>query len=149
MKKRVLSLFMLWRSASPCRQRRRWQQRTPPSRATQLTEPTPVPQEPETPDQGENTEPSAAEKAAPVGEVSETADSTHKHYLCGGDTCNKVGHDENTKTTFTAWTDTLAQTQYGNTNVKTPNLDRFARQGFLFENAYSEGLPTIPVRRRL
>ena len=38
---------------------------------------------------------------------------------------------------------------YGNTNVKTPNLDRFARQGFLFENAYSEGLPTIPVRRAL
>ena len=38
---------------------------------------------------------------------------------------------------------------YGNTNVKTPNLDRFARQGFLFENAYSEGLPTIPVRRAI
>ena len=28
---------------------------------------------------------------------------------------------------------------YGNMNVKTPNLDRFARQGVLFENAYSEG----------
>lgn len=38
---------------------------------------------------------------------------------------------------------------YGNTKVKTPNLDRFARQGFLFENAYSEGLPTIPVRRAI
>ena len=38
---------------------------------------------------------------------------------------------------------------YGNTNVKTPNLDRFARQGFLFENVYSEGLPTIPVRRAI
>ena len=36
---------------------------------------------------------------------------------------------------------------YGNTNVKTPNLDRFARQGFLFENAYSEALPPIPHRR--
>ena len=38
---------------------------------------------------------------------------------------------------------------YGNTKVKTPNLDRFARNGFLFENAYSEGLPTVPVRRAL
>lgn len=38
---------------------------------------------------------------------------------------------------------------YGNTKVKTPNLDRFARNGFVFENAYSEGLPTVPVRRAL
>lgn len=38
---------------------------------------------------------------------------------------------------------------YGNKTVKTPNLDRFARENFLFENAYSEGLPTIPVRRAL
>jgi len=38
---------------------------------------------------------------------------------------------------------------YGNKVVKTPNLDRFARQSVLFENAYSEGLPTIPVRRAL
>ena len=33
--------------------------------------------------------------------------------------------------------------------MKTPNIDRLARQGFLFENAYSEGLPTVPVRRAL
>ena len=38
---------------------------------------------------------------------------------------------------------------YGNKVVKTPNIDRLARQGFLFENAYSEGLPTVPVRRAL
>jgi arylsulfatase A-like enzyme len=38
---------------------------------------------------------------------------------------------------------------YGNKEVKTPNLDKFAEDGFLFENAYSEGLPTIPVRRAL
>ncbi len=38
---------------------------------------------------------------------------------------------------------------YGNKTVKTPNLDSFARQNFLFENAYSEGLPTIPVRRAM
>lgn len=38
---------------------------------------------------------------------------------------------------------------YGNTTVKTPNIDRLARQGVLFENAYSEGLPTVPVRRAL
>lgn len=36
---------------------------------------------------------------------------------------------------------------YGNKKVKTPNFDRFARNGVLFENAYSEGLPTVPVRR--
>ncbi|WP_298035026.1 sulfatase [uncultured Desulfovibrio sp.] len=36
---------------------------------------------------------------------------------------------------------------YGNEKVKTPNLDRFARSNILFENAYSEGLPTVPVRR--
>ncbi|AFM24834.1 sulfatase [Desulfomonile tiedjei] len=38
---------------------------------------------------------------------------------------------------------------YGNDWISTPNLDRFARKGILFENAYSEGLPTIPVRRSL
>ena len=36
---------------------------------------------------------------------------------------------------------------YGNDWIKTPNLDRFAAQGVLFENAYTEGLPTIPCRR--
>lgn len=38
---------------------------------------------------------------------------------------------------------------YGNKWIKTPNMDRLAREGILFENAYSEGLPTIPVRRTL
>ena len=38
---------------------------------------------------------------------------------------------------------------YGNRWISTPNIDRFARKGILFENAYSEGLPTIPVRRSL
>src|SRR5574344_1289443 len=38
---------------------------------------------------------------------------------------------------------------YGNNVVKTPHLDAFARQNFLFENAYSEGLPTVPVRRAI
>ena len=38
---------------------------------------------------------------------------------------------------------------YGNKTVKTPNFDRFARNGILFENAYSEGLPTVPVRRAI
>ena len=87
MKKRVLSLFMALALcfSMPPTAALATENTTEPS--TQLTEPAPVPQEPETPDQGENTEPSAAEKAAPVGEVSETADSTHKHYLCGGDTC--------------------------------------------------------------
>lgn len=38
---------------------------------------------------------------------------------------------------------------YGNPWIKTPNLDRFAAQGVLFENAYTEGLPTIPCRRAM
>lgn len=38
---------------------------------------------------------------------------------------------------------------YGNDWISTPNFDRFARNGILFENAYSEGVPTIPVRRAL
>ena len=89
--------------------------------STQLTEPTSVPEEPEepeTPDQPEETktpdpsedppqdeEPPAAEESAPVGAMLYTADSTHTHYLCGGDTCNKVGHDDegNKKVTFQPW----------------------------------------------
>ena len=91
--------------------------------STQLTEPTPVPEEPEepeTPDQPEETktpdpsedppqdeEPSAAEESAPVGAMLSAAATTgeeHTHYLCGGDTCNKVGHaDEGTATTFQPW----------------------------------------------
>ena len=89
--------------------------------STQLTEPTSVPEEPEepeTPDQPEETktpdpsedppqdeEPPAAEEVAPVGAMLYTADSTHTHYLCGGDTCNKVGHDDegNKKVTFQPW----------------------------------------------
>ena len=38
---------------------------------------------------------------------------------------------------------------YGNNWIKTPNLDRFAQQGVLFENAYTEGLPTVPCRRAM
>ena len=36
---------------------------------------------------------------------------------------------------------------YGNTWIKTPNIDKFAEESTLFENAYAEGLPTIPVRK--
>ena len=38
---------------------------------------------------------------------------------------------------------------YGSKVVKTPNIDRLARNACVFENAYSEGLPTVPVRRCL
>ena len=38
---------------------------------------------------------------------------------------------------------------YGNTWIKTPNLDRLAREGVLFENNYIEGLPTVPCRRSM
>jgi len=38
---------------------------------------------------------------------------------------------------------------YGNDWIKTPNLDRLAREGVLFENAYGENQPTVPVRRSM
>ena len=38
---------------------------------------------------------------------------------------------------------------YGNTWIKTPNIDWLARNGTVFENAYTEGLPTIPARRAM
>ena len=38
---------------------------------------------------------------------------------------------------------------YGNDWIKTPNIDRLAKESVLFENAYAEGNPTIPTRRAL
>jgi arylsulfatase A-like enzyme len=38
---------------------------------------------------------------------------------------------------------------YGNKWIKTPNLDRLAKEGVLFENNYIESLPTIPCRRSM
>jgi len=35
---------------------------------------------------------------------------------------------------------------YGPTRVKTPNLDRLARQSYVFDNAYLGSLPTLPNR---
>ena len=38
---------------------------------------------------------------------------------------------------------------YGNPWVHTPSLDSFGRQAVVFDNAFPESLPTIPVRRAL
>ena len=38
---------------------------------------------------------------------------------------------------------------YGNTEVRTPNLDALAQRSVKFTRAYPESLPTIPVRRAL
>ena len=38
---------------------------------------------------------------------------------------------------------------YGNKWIKTPNLDRLAAEGVLFENNYIEGVPTVPCRRSM
>jgi len=38
---------------------------------------------------------------------------------------------------------------YGNTWIRTPNLDRLAAESVLFTRAYPESLPTLPVRRAL
>ena len=35
---------------------------------------------------------------------------------------------------------------YGNAEIRTPNFDRMAAEGALFQNFYSEGLPTVPTR---
>jgi arylsulfatase A-like enzyme len=38
---------------------------------------------------------------------------------------------------------------YGNQRIRTPNLDRLAAESVVFEDAYAEGLPTLPARRVL
>lgn len=38
---------------------------------------------------------------------------------------------------------------YGNDWIRTPNMDRLAREGTLFTRAHPESLPTIPTRRTL
>src|SRR5450755_2070968 len=38
---------------------------------------------------------------------------------------------------------------YGSQWVEAPNLNRFAEQAAIFEDAYPEGMPTIPIRRTL
>src|ERR1700691_2817262 len=38
---------------------------------------------------------------------------------------------------------------YGSQRVECPNLNRFAEQAVVFEEAYPEGMPTIPIRRQL
>ncbi|MBO4316727.1 MAG: sulfatase [Mailhella sp.] len=38
---------------------------------------------------------------------------------------------------------------YGNDWIKTPYIDKFAREGVLFENAYGNNMPTLPVRRSM
>jgi arylsulfatase A-like enzyme len=37
----------------------------------------------------------------------------------------------------------------GNTWIKTPNFNRFARESMVFDNCYIEGLPTVPCRRAM
>ncbi|MCL5772609.1 MAG: sulfatase [Actinobacteria bacterium] len=38
---------------------------------------------------------------------------------------------------------------YGNKDIKTPNIDLFAKESAVFTSAYPESLPTIPARRSL
>lgn len=38
---------------------------------------------------------------------------------------------------------------YGNTWIKTPNMDRLAREGVQFMHSYTEGVPTVPCRRAM
>lgn len=38
---------------------------------------------------------------------------------------------------------------YGGNQVDCPNLDRFAQDSVIFEEAYPEALPTVPIRRNL
>ena len=38
---------------------------------------------------------------------------------------------------------------YGNDWIKTPNIDRFAKEAVLFENCYGNNMPTMPVRRSM
>src|SRR5437867_11191269 len=38
---------------------------------------------------------------------------------------------------------------YGNTEIRTPNVDALAKKSVVFEDAYPEVLPTLPARRSL
>jgi len=38
---------------------------------------------------------------------------------------------------------------YGNDWIETPSLDAFSKESFIFESAFPESLPTIPVRRAI
>ena len=38
---------------------------------------------------------------------------------------------------------------YGNEWIETPNIDALAKESVVFENAYPEGMPTVPVRTSL
>ena len=38
---------------------------------------------------------------------------------------------------------------YGNEWIETPNFDLFAKDSLVFDKAYPESLPTIPVRRSI
>ena len=38
---------------------------------------------------------------------------------------------------------------YGSQWIDCPNLNRFAEKAVVFEDAYPEGMPTIPIRRTL
>lgn len=38
---------------------------------------------------------------------------------------------------------------YGNDWIQTPNMDKLAKESVLFENSYTEGLPTVPCRRAM
>jgi arylsulfatase A-like enzyme len=38
---------------------------------------------------------------------------------------------------------------YGNDWIRTPNLDRLASEGIVFDELFGEGLPTLPMRRVL
>lgn len=38
---------------------------------------------------------------------------------------------------------------YGNPWIRTPSIDEFSREAVVFERAYAEGLPTLPVRTAL
>ncbi len=38
---------------------------------------------------------------------------------------------------------------YGNTWIKTPNMDRLAREGVQFMHSFTEGVPTVPCRRAM
>lgn len=40
-------------------------------------------------------------------------------------------------------------TCYGGTDVDCPNLNQFTSDSVIFENAYPEALPTVPIRRNL
>lgn len=62
------------------------------------------------------------------------AEEPHSHMLCGGSTCTGTGHTCTAETTFTEWTDTLAEAQNGSGKTAADSLPKAAGTYYLTQD---------------